>query len=166
MPRKLLRWLSWSVLGLFVLLVIVVLGVGYYARTPQFRGLLRERILAAAKDALNGELQFKEITGSVWRDLEFHDFAIVQDGERVLSAPLVSIDVGLLGQVITFLSSSTIRIGQIEIVEPELRLVQDQEKNWNVAKLVKKSDEPEQVKKDNEPEQPRSVTISLVNIHI
>ena len=166
MPRKLLRWLSWSVLGLFVLLVIVVLGVGYYARTPQFRGLLRERILAAAKDALNGELQFKEITGSVWRDLEFHDFAIVQDGERVLSAPLVSIDVGLLGQVITFLSSSTIRIGQIEIVEPELRLVQDQEKNWNVAKLVKKSDEPEQVKKDNEPEQPRSVTISLRNIHI
>src|SRR5439155_873423 len=77
-------------------------------------------------------------------DLEFHDVAIVQNGETILSAPVVSIDVGLWGQVIAFLSASTIRIGQIDIVEPELKLVQDEEKNWNLAKLVKKQDKPEE----------------------
>ena len=138
MRKKLLRWLSWSLLGLLVFLFVAALGIRYYSRTPQFRALLREKILAAANDALNGELQFKEITGSVWRDLEFHDFAIVQNGERVLSAPVVSIDVGLLGQVMTFLNSSTITIGQIDIVEPDLKLVQEEDKNWNLAKLVKK----------------------------
>jgi autotransporter translocation and assembly factor TamB len=161
MSRKLLRWVSWSVGILLVLVFVAALGVSYYTRTPQFRALLRAKILAAANDALNGELRFKEITGSVWRDLEFHDFAIVQNGETILSAPVVSIDLGLWGQVVAFLSASTIRIGQIDIVEPELKLVQDEEKNWNLAKLVKKQDKPE------EPgQQPRSMTISLRNIRI
>src|SRR5947199_341152 len=161
MPKKLLRWVSWSVGILLVLVFVAALGVHYYTRTPQFRALLRAKILAAANDALNGELRFKEITGSVWRDLEFHDFAIVQNGETILSAPVVSIDVGLWGQVIAFLSSSTIRIGQIDIVEPELKLVQDEEKNWNLAKLVKKQDKPEEAG-----QQPQSMTISLRNIRI
>ncbi|TMA63197.1 MAG: hypothetical protein E6J73_09485 [Deltaproteobacteria bacterium] len=157
MRKKLLRRVSWSI-GIFLLLMFVaVVGLRFYTRTPEFRALLRTKILAAANDALNGELQFTEITGSVWRDLEFHDFAIVQNGEAILSAPVVSIDVGLLGQVVTFLSSSTIRIGQIDIVEPKLTLIQDQEKNWNLAKLVKKHDDPEE---------PGRVTISLNNIHI
>jgi len=95
MPKKLLRWVSWSVGILLVLVFVAALDVNYYTRTPQFRALLRAKILAAANDALNGELRFKEITGSVWRDLEFHDFAIVQNGETILSAPVVSIDVGL-----------------------------------------------------------------------
>ena len=158
MGKKLLRWLSWSVGILLLLVVVAIVGLRFYTRTPQFHELLRAKILAAANDALNGELQFKEITGSVWRDLEFHDFAIVQNGEPVLSAPVVSIDVGLLGQVMTFLSSSTIRIGQIDIVEPELKLVQDEEKNWNLAKLVKKSNDGS--------EQPRRLTISLNNINL
>lgn len=157
MSKNLLRWVSWSVSILLVLLLLAALGVRYYARTPEFRALLRAKILASANDALNGELQFKEITGSVWSDLEFRDFAIVQNGERILFAPVVSIDVGLLGQVITFLSSSTIRIGQIDIAEPELNLIQDEEKNWNIAKLVKKPDNPEE---------PRRLTISLHNIRI
>src|SRR5205823_13382711 len=100
MPKKLLRWVSWSVGILLVLVFVVALGVHYYTRTPQFLGLLRAKILAATNDALNGELRFKEITGSVWRDLEFHDFAIVQNGETILFASVVSFDVGLLVQVI------------------------------------------------------------------
>jgi translocation and assembly module TamB len=157
MKNRLWRWLSWSLGSLVLLVLLLVVGLQFYTRTPQFRASLRGKILAAANEVLNGELQFKEITGSVWRDLEFHDFAIVQNGERVLSAPVVSIDVGLLGQVITFLNSSTIHIGQIDIVEPQLSLIQDEDKTWNLAKLVKKGDGPEQ---------PRAVTISLHNINI
>src|ERR671922_391662 len=63
----------------------------------------------------------------------------------------------------TFLNSSTITIGQIDIVEPDFKLVQDEDKNWNIAKLVKKPEEP---KKQDEPEQPRTVTILLHNIHV
>ncbi len=157
MQRKLWRRLSWSI-GIFFLLVLVtIVGLQFYTRTPQFRALLREKILAAANDALNGEIQFKEITGSVWRDLEFHDFAIVQNGERVLSAPVVSIDVGLLGQVIAYFNSSTLRIGQIDIAGLDLNLVQDKDKSWNLAKLVKQPEEPEQ---------PLNLTILLRNINI
>ena len=142
----------------FLLLVLVIIvGLQFYTRTPQFRALLREKILAAANDALNGEIRFKEITGSVWRDLDFHDFAIVQNGERVLSAPVVSIDVGLLGQVIAYFNSSTLRIGQIDIAGLELNLVQDKDKSWNLAKLVKQPEEPEQ---------PQNLTILLRNINI
>ena len=157
MKRKLWRLLSWSIGIFFLLVLVIIVGLQFYTRTPQFRALLREKILAAANDALNGEIRFKEITGSVWRDLEFHDFAIVQNGERVLSAPVVSIDVGLLGQVVAYFNSSTLRIGQVDIVGFDLNLVQDEDKSWNLAKLVKQPDEPEQ---------PRNLTISLHNINI
>src|SRR5919106_5759841 len=100
MERKLRRWLFWSIGICLSLVLVIIAGLQFYTRTPQFRTLLREKILAAANDALNGELQFKEITGSVWRDLEFHDFAIVQNGARVVSTPVVSINIGLLGQMI------------------------------------------------------------------
>src|SRR6266536_1797123 len=108
MSKKLLRWVSWSVGILLVLVFVAALGVSYYTRTPQFRALLRAKILAAANDTLNGELRFKEITCSVWRALAFPDFATVQNGEPILSAPVVSIDVGLWGQVVAFLSASNI----------------------------------------------------------
>jgi translocation and assembly module TamB len=157
MKSKLWRRLSWSI-GIFLLLVLVsIVGLQFYTRTPQFRALLRANILAAANDAVNGEIRFKKITGSVWRDLEFHDFAIVQNGQRVLSAAVVSIDVGLLGQLITYFNSSTLRIGQIDIVGLEINLLQDEDKSWNLAKLIKQPDEPDQ---------PRNLTISLHNINI
>src|SRR5438477_7652222 len=120
MRKKLLRWVSWSI-GIFLLLMFVaVVGLRFYTRTPEFRALLRTKILAAANDALNGELQFTKITGSVWRDLEFNDLAIVKNGEGIFSRPVVWFDFGLLGRVVNFLSYSTIPIGQINTFKRKL----------------------------------------------
>lgn len=157
MKKRLLRWISWS-LGIFVLLILVLaVGIRLYSRTPQFHALLRAQVLAALNEALDGEVQFKEVTGSVWDELQFHELVITHDGDRVLSAPNISIQLGLLGQIYTLLSSSAIRITRIAIVEPDLWLAQDQDKNWNLTKLVRQSDKPDE---------PGRLTISLDRIEI
>ncbi|HEU4341330.1 MAG TPA: translocation/assembly module TamB domain-containing protein [Candidatus Binatia bacterium] len=157
MKKRTLRWIAWS-LGIFVVLILVLAaGIRLYSRTPHFHALLRAQVLAALNEALEGEVQFREVTGSVWDELQFYELVITHDGDRVLSAPNLSIRLGLLGQIYTLLSSSAIRIARIAIVEPELRLAQDQDKNWNLTKLVKQSDEHTE---------PGRLTISLDRIDI
>src|ERR1043166_32677 len=140
MFTKLRRWVIWSLGLLALLLVILAIGIGWYTRTEQFNSLLRSRILAILNDSLNAEVKFSRITGTVWHEVEIHDLALVQDGQTVFSTPRVMIEVGLLGQLYALLSSSGLRVARIDIALPQLRLVQDQEKNWNVMKLIKKSD--------------------------
>jgi autotransporter translocation and assembly factor TamB len=160
MKKKLWRWISWSI-GIFVLLILVLaVGIRLYSRTPHFHALLRAQVLAALNDALDGEVQFKEISGSLWNQLHFHDLVITHDGDRVLSTPKLSIELGLLGQIYPLLSSSAIRIARIGILEPDLNLAQDHDKNWNLTKLIKKPEQPEQ------PDQPGRLTISLDDIEI
>ena len=142
MPKKILRWISWSVGIFLVLLVVIAVGITIYTRTPQFRALLRTQVLAALNDALDGEVQFKEVTGSLWNELQFHDLTITRDGDRILSTQKLSIQLGLLGQIYPLLSSSAIRIARIAIVEPDLSLTQGQDKKWNFSKLFKQSDQP------------------------
>ena len=161
MKKRLWRWISWSIGIVLLLLVVAAVGIRIYTRTPQFQALLRGQVLAALNDALDGEVQFKELTGSIWNELQFHDLVVARDGDRILAAPTLSIEVGLLGQIYSLLGSSAIRIARIAIVNPELNLAQDEEKNWNLTKLIKKRDEPE------EPgQEPGRLTIALDGIEI
>src|ERR1051325_1799679 len=105
MSRRFWRWTLGLIGGFAVILIIGVIGVAWYTRTESFRMLLRDRVLAVLNDSIDGEVKFNEISGSVWRRIVVHDVHISQNGSPVLSAPTIAIDVGLLGQVYTFLSS-------------------------------------------------------------
>lgn len=157
MSSRVWRWLKYSTAVIAGLLLIVAIGIGVYTRTDQFNALLRARVLAILNESLNAEVKFTAITGSVWREIEIHDLAVSQNRATIFSAPTVSVEIGLLGQLYTLLSSSGLSISRIDIVQPSLRLVQDQEKNWNFMNLIKKRDGTAE---------PRHLTISLKGITI
>ena len=156
MHKKLSRWILWLISGFGLLLLVVLVGAWFYTQTDQFRSTLRARLLAALNDSLNAEVSFKEVAGSIWGKLDFHDLAIVQNGVPVLSAPTVSIELGILGQLFPLLTSSAIHVGQIEISQPELWVAQDQDEKWNILTLLK----------EREPEEPGRFAIYLDEIKI
>jgi autotransporter translocation and assembly factor TamB len=137
MHRRLWRWLRWTVTGIAVLLLAIGIAGWYYTQTDQFRDTLRSRLLAALNDSLNAEVDFKEVTGSIWSTLSFRDVALIQQGVPVLSAQSISIRLGILGQILPLLTNATVHIGEIEIEKPQLWLAQDRDKRWNVLTLLK-----------------------------
>ena len=141
MHKTMCRWILWPISIVALLSLVTVAGIWFYTQTDQFRVFLRAQLMTALNDALNGEVQFGEITGSVWNKVHVRNVVVLQHGEPVLSAPAITAEVGLLGQLYTLIASSAVRIAQVDIAEPELQLVQDKDNNWNVMTLLKKPDE-------------------------
>jgi autotransporter translocation and assembly factor TamB len=157
MGAKILRFLLWFGTGLISLLVLAGIVLWFYTQSDHFRTLLREQALAALRDSINGEVTFERISGSVWSELRFHDLSVLQDGVEIIQAPEVAVKVNLFRQAISFLLSSSLHIGKLEITKPWIRLEEDEQGGWNILSLVKKADQPEE---------PSRVSILLSRIKI
>lgn len=142
MRQKVLRSIVALLTGLLTLLVIAWAALWYYSQTEDFRTLLHERALAVIRDTIDGDVTFERISGSIWSELHFHRVSILQEGVEVIYSPRISVKVPLLRQALSVVFFSSFHIGRIEIADPILRLVQDEEKRWNLASLLKTPDEP------------------------
>jgi autotransporter translocation and assembly factor TamB len=138
--------------------VVVFAALWLYTQTESFRSLVRAQALAALAETVNGEVTFDALTGSIWRSVQVHGLSVKQNGEQVLAAPLVTIRMRLVRQAIAFLYSSPLHVRAIEIREPRVLAIQNADKEWNLASLIKK-------KKPDEPEH-RNVSIFLDGIKI
>ncbi|MGH7826760.1 MAG: translocation/assembly module TamB domain-containing protein [Candidatus Binatia bacterium] len=151
-----LRFTLWILSCVAMILFVVTVSAWFYTQTDDFRTLLREQALAAVQDSVNGEVRFERISGSVWRQLHFHNVSIRQNGTEVISTPRLSLTFGLVRQAISFLFSSSLHISRIEINEPVINLRQDDSGQWNIASLLKPA----------APEEPQNVAIVLRRISV
>jgi autotransporter translocation and assembly factor TamB len=148
----------WIGAGLAAFVAIGLAAVWIYSHTDSFRALVREEALAAINENIEGEVAFDSLTGSIWRAVEVHGLSIKQNGAEVLAAPVVTIRLNLLRQAIGFLYSSRLHVSAIDIRSPTVLAIQYNDKQWNLASLVKK-------KKSDEPEK-RSISVFLDGIKI
>ncbi|MGH8007857.1 MAG: hypothetical protein ACREQ3_12700, partial [Candidatus Binatia bacterium] len=160
MKRKILRLSLWLIAGCGVLLLLVLVGVGVYSRTDHFRLLLREQALTAVRGAIDGEVTFERVSGSVWKELVFHDLRIQQHGVEVIAVPQLTVTIDLLPQVLSFLRSSAFHVASLGLTAPVIKLIEDQKQGWNLARLIKASDQPQ------EPQAPLAFSIFLDQIKI
>ena len=152
MRSRMLRLTLWITGGIASIVVAVVLGAWVYSRTDHFRALLQEQALAALRDSVDGEVTFDRLSGSVWSQLEFHQVSIRQNGIEVISIPKLSVTFSLIRQALSFLLYSSLHIARIEITEPAVSLIQDENKEWNVNSLLKRPDKPKEPRKSEEPQ--------------
>jgi len=135
------RVLNWIALSLVTLLLLVLIGVGFYSRTEQFSTWLRTQALTALQASVNGEVTLQQISGSLWSGIVLHNFSIRQNGVDVLSVPQAVIAFHLLPQLLAFFQSSTIRFDQLTLMAPVLKLVQEPQTGWNIAHLFKTAEQ-------------------------
>ena len=126
-----------------IFIAICVTGYGYNM-LPEFMDKLKTEILTQADKSLNGALNFDQVRLSGFMKLSFYN-VVVNDvtGELVFSAPEVIVTVDTFNLALN--SSQPIKaLSNIEIAKgSHLFLIADEQNEWNVAKLVKPSDDDE-----------------------
>jgi translocation and assembly module TamB len=140
--------------------LLLVIGVGVYTRTDHFHRWLREQVVAALQSSLNGEIELAEVSGSVWEDLSVHGLSLRQNGVEVVSVAQGTVSLHLLPQILSLLRSFSIQISRVTLTQPVIYVVEDAETGWNVAHLLKPSEQPEQ------PAEPSPLSILLPRLNI
>ena len=125
------KWLLRIALAIVVLVLAAVAGVLLYVRTESFRVLLRDQVVAAADGAIRGDLRVGAVEGSIWSHLTLRDVRIAQGGEDVLVVPELR-----LGYALLALIRGRLEITGIEVVDPAVRLRQNEEGVWNLAEAL------------------------------
>jgi autotransporter translocation and assembly factor TamB len=99
-----------------VLVLLVVLWAA--SRTPAFQAFVRDRILAVARDAVDGRIDIGSIGGTLGRTLVLEDVYVAAPGQRVLHVPRVEIAYAPFA-----LLRGRIRLDRVTVIGPHVWLV-------------------------------------------
>ena len=135
--RLLRRGLIAGGIGL-ALLGAAIAGAIAYSQTAAFRDWLRLQVVAAANDALAGELQIGRIDGTLFGSLHITDVRVTLDGDSLLT--LDSLDARY--DLLALLTHRRLALTRVALDGFRLRLVDD-ERGWNVARLLPAAEEEE-----------------------
>ena len=129
-PRKKFRWLhhsSWTVFWLSILLVVVAIGLYFWASSAGFEDSMRRRVVAALEDATGGRV---EVGAFHWDLLHLRvevDNLTIHGLEAANEAPYAHVDrlraqIAILN-LFTAPFSPSIHLREAEITRPEFHLI-------------------------------------------
>src|SRR6266545_7032906 len=137
--QKFWRIIKWSVLGLGLVFLLVVVGLVVYTRTENFEQWAREQAVAAANGSIRGTISLERLEGSVWHQLTLHNVALRYEGAELLQVPRVELSFSLLPLI-----WGQFRVARIDAAQARAHLSKDQQGRWNVVEaLSPRQPEPE-----------------------
>jgi autotransporter translocation and assembly factor TamB len=137
--QKFWRIIRWSVLGLGVVFLLVVVGLAIYTRTENFQQWVREQAVAAANASIRGTISLERLEGSVWHQLTLHNVELRYEGAELVQVPRLELSFSLLP-----LMWGQFRVARIDALQPRAHLIQDEQGRWNVVEaLSPRQPEPE-----------------------
>ena len=119
-------WRTLLIVGGFGVLLVV--GTLLFLRTAQFQELLRSHIVSTLNTTLPGEVSLGRVEGSVWRGLQLTDLIVRYEEEEVVRIPRLTV-----GYTLRPLLNGQVSLTQVDVYEPVVRVVQDEEGNWNLV---------------------------------
>lgn len=123
---KVLRWTAGIVAGT---VVVVLLGLFALSRTEWARDRVRTAVEEGVSGAVEGSVRIGGVRGNLLREAVLDDVVILDpEGERVAEIARVEVRYALRP-----LLERRIRITDLELVDPAVRVVQDRAGRWNVA---------------------------------
>jgi autotransporter translocation and assembly factor TamB len=137
--RKFRQVCRWLMFGFVFLLALAVTGLLFYTHTDDFREFVRQKLLAAISDSVQGKISVARLDGSVWGDVTLIDVRLFDTGNEIVRIPRVRINYSLLP-----LLWGQIQVFRLEASQPLLRLREGQDGVWNiVAALSPAEPQPE-----------------------
>lgn len=137
MKKHLIRFLK-----ILTYITIVLISIGVIAalsiQTRFFKDWLRDKIVVAANQNLNGQLTIGQINGSFLTNLELNDIELTQKTDVILALPKLAIEYRLLPLIFNEIQIKTFHIDSVN-----LQLQQLQDSTWNIANLAKDGTPPE-----------------------
>ncbi len=119
------------ILGLFGALVLLLLAAAALTQTQLFRDWLRNKIIAAGREKLNGRLALGRIEGNLISQFKISNLTITRDGKTVVRVPRLE-----FGFSPRELWERRVLINQLLIDSPAIHLRQNPDSSWNVQNLI------------------------------
>ena len=125
--RRIVRWLA-TVLVVCLGLIAIALVV---ATTPWFKEQVRALVVSRTTAMIDGEIEVRALTGSLFGNVTLHDVAIRQQG-----VPTVQIASLTAQYDIIQLALGRYAIDAVQVREPQVRLIEDGD-GWNIQRLIR-----------------------------
>ena len=126
--RRLWRILRWVLIGIPIAILAAVIGVVVVARTRQAHELVRRKVVNLLTQTYRGQVAIGAIQGSLLGDLEIRDLVVSQNGEPVVTVPVTRIRYAVFPLV-----AGWVRLAEIELRQPRIKLARTSDGEWNVA---------------------------------
>ena len=143
-----------SLVLLGLLLGLAIVGGLLFLHTEQFRSLARQHILGALNTSLAGQVSLERLEGTLWGSLVLHQLRLEYRGQTLLHIPQLTARYRLLP-----LFAGRLLVSDISLVEPLVRIAQDEKGGFDLLEAVSQGAE-------GEPESSSSLGIGLENLSI
>ena len=133
----------WTILRRSLVLIGLLLGLAIvggllFLRTEQFRSLARQQILDALNTSLAGQVSLERLEGTLWGSLVVHQLRLEYRGRTLLHIPRLTARYRLLP-----LLDGRLEVSDISLVEPLVRISQDDTGGLDLLEAVSQPTEPE-----------------------
>lgn len=116
----------------YVGVLLVVLGLGVYLARDPLRDLLGGAVSAWVSRQLNGTLEIRALRGSLLSSLVLHQ-VVLRDRE---GTEVVRLDALRLSYDLSGLLAQRLIVHRVDLVRPQVTLVQDPEGTWNLTRVL------------------------------
>ncbi len=150
--RKVAKAIAWLAAGLGLLIVLVVAGVTWYTRTPDFQRRVGAQVVSILEDATGGKVELGRITFDLWHLAIEADGLVIHGTEGPGEAPYLAADkIFVRVKIASFLAHSTgagiashIGLSLLRVEQPHVHLIIDKDGKTNqpVPKKQTQSNEP------------------------
>ncbi|MEW6194435.1 MAG: AsmA family protein [Bacteroidota bacterium] len=134
--RSLFRKIINTFIGIFlgvIFLSVILLG---FTQTKTFRDYLRDTIVEEVNSSINGKLSIEKIEGTILTSVFLRNTTLTTSGDTLLSAHNVVVKINILQLML-----KKIYIRNVLLENAKIKLLQDENGNWNYANLVKPTEE-------------------------
>jgi len=117
------------VLGALALLLLIA---GAISQTRFFKNWLRNQIIGASTDSINGEVRLSRIDGNLLTRFSFENFAIIQDADTIVYVPRVDVALHPLA-----LMRRALHLSKVEMYSLRLVVKQREDGSLNLSHLLR-----------------------------
>jgi len=130
--RSVLRKISNGIIGFFITLFVLLVILFGFTQTSTFRNMLKEEILKASKNSLNGKLSIGQIDGTLMTHLILNDVSFEVDSVEVIYANKIELALNPFLVLV-----KRIKVTKFQISDATINILENKNHTWNVQNIVK-----------------------------
>ncbi len=125
------RFVGQMISGLFLLLILGVLGAYVFVQTDVFREWLRPVLIEQINKQIKGKIYFSDMRIDIFRGIILHDISLIAAGDTVLQAGDLSVSYTLEA-----LLNRSISVSTLSLDHPSIKILRSKDSTWNVEHIL------------------------------
>lgn len=126
--RRALRIVRTLLLATIAVALLAAAGLWAFTTTDRFRGILRDRVVAATRDVIPGELRIGAIEGSIWSDVTIRGVELHHAGRRPIALEALRLRFSIAS-----LFGGRFVVDEVALVDADVEIRQTEAGTWDLV---------------------------------